>query len=265
MEKKYPSHINQLLKDLSECHDPRIILDYYTRYLHYDKLLHSVYTELGYDSETKSFPSLPSSSKIIQSMYKVFSSIVLPLKRHNSDDSETSSDKGKSYIGLKVLSSRVKSILMKKRPRSYREVAEELVKDFNVIDKAEEKNIHRRVYDALNVSIAADMIGKEREGFCWKGPSQEEILAKKKAELQSLIVKYHSIKSLISRNLKKPKPAESINFPFILIAVDEADNKLMIESSNASSMIKLKFQKEVLMFNLNCFTPTSEAMNRLHQ
>ena len=258
MEKKLPNHINELIKDLSECHDATIVLDYYSRYLYCDSFLHSIYTDLGYNSETRSFQSLPSSSRIIQSLYKEFSSIELPLKRHNSESSETSSEKSKSNKGLKILSSRVKSILMNKRPTSYREVAEELIKDLNVINKNEEKNILRRVYDALNVLIAADVVGKEGNEYCWKGSSQESIIAVKKAELQSLVLKYYSIKSLISRNLKKTKPAESFNFPFLLIATDEIDNKLMIESSNASSMIKLKFQKEVSIFNLDCFNTTRE-------
>lgn len=57
---------------------------------------------------------------------------------------------------------------------SYNEVADELVaelKDGAMDDGIcyDEKNIRRRVYDAINVLMALDIIAKEKKAIIWKG------------------------------------------------------------------------------------------------
>ncbi|KAE9447799.1 hypothetical protein C3L33_20297, partial [Rhododendron williamsianum] len=59
---------------------------------------------------------------------------------------------------------------------TYSEVADEIVAEFTEanssavsLDKVEEKNIRRRVYDALNVLMALDIIFKEGKEIRWKG------------------------------------------------------------------------------------------------
>jgi hypothetical protein len=57
---------------------------------------------------------------------------------------------------------------------SYNEVADELVaelKDGGMDDGIcyDEKNIRRRVYDAINVLMALDIIAKEKKAIIWKG------------------------------------------------------------------------------------------------
>lgn len=56
---------------------------------------------------------------------------------------------------------------------TYNEVADELVREFVTMRPNEsvydEKNIRRRVYDALNVLMAMDIISKERKEIQWKG------------------------------------------------------------------------------------------------
>ena len=61
---------------------------------------------------------------------------------------------------------------------TYNEVADELVAEF-AVDTSEgasaldqqydEKNIRRRVYDALNVLMAMDIITKEKKNIMWRG------------------------------------------------------------------------------------------------
>ena len=61
---------------------------------------------------------------------------------------------------------------------TYNEVADELVTEF-AVDTSEgasaldqqydEKNIRRRVYDALNVLMAMDIITKEKKNIMWRG------------------------------------------------------------------------------------------------
>ncbi len=58
---------------------------------------------------------------------------------------------------------------------TYNEVADELVAEMSRIEAAnkngqyDEKNIRRRVYDAINVLMAMDIIQKEKKEILWKG------------------------------------------------------------------------------------------------
>jgi transcription factor Dp-1 len=38
-----------------------------------------------------------------------------------------------------------------------------------LVDQSDEKNIRRRVYDALNVLLALDVIAKDKKKIHWKG------------------------------------------------------------------------------------------------
>ena len=89
---------------------------------------------------------------------------------------------------------------------TYNEVADELVAEF-MADGAgpssgggggkpafDEKNIRRRVYDALNVLMAMDIISKDKKEIQWKGlPStgarDQEALARDTARLEALCAK----------------------------------------------------------------------------
>ena len=68
----------------------------------------------------------------------------------------------------------------------------------------DEKNIRRRIYDALNVLIALDIIHKDRKQIIWKGlPGRNmdeiEALSGKKQELQNSIrTKVDQLKELVA-------------------------------------------------------------------
>jgi transcription factor Dp-1 len=88
-----------------------------------------------------------------------------------------SSGKKRKYVkinkGLRHFSMKVCQKVEEKHVTSYNEVADELVREFVTMrpnDSAyDEKNIRRRVYDALNVLMAMDIISKERKEIRWKG------------------------------------------------------------------------------------------------
>jgi len=67
---------------------------------------------------------------------------------------------------------------------TYAEVADELVQEFQNEETCafDEKNIRRRVYDALNVLMAIDIITKDKKRIRWKGYPQST--HKEKEELQ---------------------------------------------------------------------------------
>ncbi|OWZ23475.1 Transcription factor Dp-1 [Phytophthora megakarya] len=163
--------------------------------------------------------------------------------------------KKKKYLkinkGLRHFSMKVCQKVEEKHVTSYNEVADELVREFVTMrpnDSAnthvdgypfqvyDEKNIRRRVYDALNVLMAMDIISKERKEIRWKGlPSNlqhdtEMLLAErnermksveqKKQHLQDLLVQQVAMKNLLKRNTER-KRKESENPASAPIVRDE--------------------------------------------
>lgn len=103
----------------------------------------------------------------------------------------------------------------------------------------DQKNIRRRVYDALNVLMAMNIISKEKKEIKWLGlptNSLQECMSlekdkKKKIErikaktqqLHQLILQHISFKNLVERNHDNetingpPKPNSAIQLPFIIV------------------------------------------------
>ena len=159
-------------------------------------------------------------------------------------------DKGLRHFSMKVCEK-----VEQKARTTYNEVADELVAEF-AIEAAEgltpqdqqydEKNIRRRVYDALNVLMAMDIITKEKKSIMWRGlptnteqegarlqmdlNNRTERVGKKKLHLQELLMQQIAFKNLIQRNKRKREGAaeaaaaapsggtdERIPLPFIIV------------------------------------------------
>mmetsp|Transcript_25793 Transcript_25793/g.75222 ORF Transcript_25793/g.75222 Transcript_25793/m.75222 type:complete len:355 (-) Transcript_25793:137-1201(-) len=117
--------------------------------------------------------------------------------------SPSSAPTDKASKGLRHFSMKVCRKVEEKGQTTYNEVADELVHEFLHGSTAprpgekpqfDEKNIRRRVYDALNVLMAMDIISKEKKEIRWKGlPSNamhdKEALEKEKVRLQRSIQK----------------------------------------------------------------------------
>ncbi|OQR80753.1 transcription factor Dp-1, partial [Thraustotheca clavata] len=75
--------------------------------------------------------------------------------------------------GLRHFSMKVCQKVEEKHVTTYNEVADELVHEFVTMRPSDsvydEKNIRRRVYDALNVLMAMDIISKEKKEIRWRG------------------------------------------------------------------------------------------------
>ncbi|KAL7023117.1 hypothetical protein ACKWTF_012495 [Chironomus riparius] len=140
---------------------------------------------------------------------------------------------------------RVCQKVKEKGTTSYNEVADELVLEesedagTSVNGSYDQKNIRRRVYDALNVLMAMNIISKEKKEIKWLGlPTSsvqecEEIelqnqqtrkrIEEKQQQLRELVLKHVSFKSLIERNknLEKrgiiPSANSAVHLPFIVI------------------------------------------------
>jgi len=153
----------------------------------------------------------------------------------------------KASKGLRHLSLRVCQKVEHKGRTTYGEVADELVSE--ILGEAgeddhsfDEKNIRRRVYDALNVLLAMDMIMKDRKEISWIGlPSHTQvgldaIRAKKAEKIESIKRKRERFDELsdqmsayrrvISRNTQQGPVAEEkrIYMPFIVVKTSKQNN-----------------------------------------
>uniref|UniRef100_A0A6Q2WVV6 Transcription factor n=1 Tax=Esox lucius TaxID=8010 RepID=A0A6Q2WVV6_ESOLU len=155
----------------------------------------------------------------------------------------------KNGKGLRHFSMKVCEKVQKKGVTTYNEVADELVAEFSAGDTLlspgdshsyDQKNIRRRVYDALNVLMAMNIISKEKKEIKWIGlptnSAQEcqnleverqrrlERIKQKQGQLQELILQQIAFKRLVQRNRaaeqhagRAPPPNSVINLPFIIV------------------------------------------------
>lgn len=151
--------------------------------------------------------------------------------------------------GLRHFSMKVCEKVRAKVTTSYNDVADELVEEFTnptnttyVGAQYDQKNIRRRVYDALNVLMALNIITKERKEIRWKGlpaNSLEECLqvmnkrdlymeqAKQKLDrLYELMLHRICYEQLVERNKAREKQGSSLSeesrlrIPFMLLSTD---------------------------------------------
>uniref|UniRef100_A0A667GPA1 Transcription factor n=1 Tax=Lynx canadensis TaxID=61383 RepID=A0A667GPA1_LYNCA len=141
----------------------------------------------------------------------------------------------KNGKGLRHFSMKVCEKVQRKGTTSYNEVADELVAEFSAADNHilpnesayDQKNIRRRVYDALNVLMAMNIISKEKKEIKWIGlptnSAQEcqnleverqrrlERIKQKQSQLQELILQEVSCggNALLGRKAGKQHPPPS--------------------------------------------------------
>mmetsp|Transcript_4962 Transcript_4962/g.12613 ORF Transcript_4962/g.12613 Transcript_4962/m.12613 type:complete len:412 (-) Transcript_4962:382-1617(-) len=160
--------------------------------------------------------------------------------RSSPSGSTTSTDK--SSRGLRHFSMMVCQKVEEKGTTTYNEVADELVKKViaerrkeDPNGKFDEKNIRRRVYDALNVLMAMGIISKEKKEITWNGlPTAERQdldmlqnemdyhryqLQHKKEALKELLTQQVCFRNLVLRNhdVSQPPPDDKIPLPFIVV------------------------------------------------
>lgn len=141
---------------------------------------------------------------------------------------------------------------------TYNEVADELVAEFSSdpttsrqafesqlsmggdSEPFDQKNIRRRVYDALNVLMAINVISKERKEIKWIGlptnAAQEcldleeekrklvDMIDEKRKQVRSLLIQQIAYKKLVERNKATQQtlsPNAIIKLPFIIITTDK--------------------------------------------
>jgi transcription factor Dp-1 len=155
-----------------------------------------------------------------------------------------------------------------KQTTTYNEVADELVAEFSKPDDPkfcadqayDEKNIRRRVYDALNVLMAMEIITKQKKEIMWKGlpaTSGGDVAAlraekkraraeieKKNAYLQELVEQYNSYQALLQRNAARTAAGlapSGISLPFILVQT----------KPSATVEVEISEDQQVVHFDFN--------------
>jgi hypothetical protein len=228
---------------------------------------------LGISSQTNVLPPISHIvPHILKNSQQLQQLIVLqeesPSKRKQPPRSMSEPPKKKSSKkdkGLRQFSMKVCEKVQMKGRTSYIEVANELVDEILIQksssledQKNEEKNIRRRVYDALNVFMALGIIEKGKKEITWKGLEQkssdsngpfaqkrmlEEDLAMKKLQLQELLDHEADLKKLMAKNEKETNlgPNQKIEVPFILVNT----------SREASVYSELNHEETRLFLNFN--------------
>ena len=169
--------------------------------------------------------------------------------------SRGSSTSKKPYKGLRHFSMMVCKKVEEKGTTTYSQVADELVhhvlQNTSENSKYDEKNIRRRVYDALNVLMAMDVITKEKKDITWKGlpttAAQDVALLRRELEhrrrdverkrgtLQELLAQHVCFRNLVAHNARRQqqqqpavdnssttKTDNKIPLPFIVINTSSA-------------------------------------------
>nr|CCA15373.1 transcription factor Dp1 putative [Albugo laibachii Nc14] len=186
--------------------------------------------------------------------------------------------------GLRHFSMKVCQKVEEKHVTSYNEVADELVREF-VTSRPndavyDEKNIRRRVYDALNVLMAMNIISKERKEIRWIGfpnapqPDAQLLMAernerlrnleRKKQHLQDLLVQEISLKKLFRRNAALTQNKIAMN------SMDEGRIFLpfIVVNTNKDTMIQCEMSedREDIFFNFSApfeINDDTEILRRL--
>jgi len=176
----------------------------------------------------------------------------------------------KSGKGLRHFSMKVCEKVQQKGITSYNEVADELVQEFSEASMKnpiqhpdqsyDQKNIRRRVYDALNVLMAMNIISKEKKEIKWVGlptnsvqeckhleeqkREREERIKQKQQQLKELLVQQIAFKNLVERNKRiekkngAPQSNACIHLPFIIV---NTSKKTVIDCSISSDKSEYLF------------------------
>lgn len=170
--------------------------------------------------------------------------------------------------GLRHFSMKVCEKVESKGTTSYNEVADELVaelKDGTMEDGIcyDEKNIRRRVYDAINVLMALDIIAKEKKAIIWKGFPTNRTAAQQAQQLQAaqsaavdevgrkaqyladLIDQQKALKHLLQRNGGNPEGSvngTALHLPFILVQ-SKPDATVEVQISKDMRDVQFNFFK----------------------
>lgn len=166
---------------------------------------------------------------------------------------------------LNNLATPIYKIITKKVTTTYQEVADIFVAtlDKDTLEESKDKTLRRRVYDVINVLIAADLLEKNnkqihltnrtpivkpQEVIAPPNPGREEALRKKQLELAEKIKMLIYYKYLIERNRLHMRPQVNIQFPSIVIGYRDISRGTIFRSLDGHEL-KIKSVAPPLFFS----------------
>ncbi|KAG2450489.1 hypothetical protein HYH02_004990 [Chlamydomonas schloesseri] len=187
-------------------------------------------------------------------------------RRKTSRGADASGSRGGSK-GLRHFSMKVCEKVEAKGRTTYNEVADELVGEMSKMEamnkngQYDEKNIRRRVYDAINVLMAMDIIQKEKKEILWRGfprltcNSADRVKAERAAKikeveqkqlyLQDMIEQQKALKKLLERSAARQSSnggastsETKLFLPFILV---QAKPDATVEVKISDDMMDVQF------------------------
>jgi hypothetical protein len=208
-------------------------------------------------------------------------------KRKTSSDEASFNTKLKDQSSLRFISSQVCQIVEAKQTTTYNEVANELVIEAmslfhskaEVTDKKKkdhEKNIRRRVYDALNVLLATDIISKTKEKgdkektIHWKGyPTGNSVdmsllerekgqlmreIERKKGFLVELLVQNVCFRNLEARNKRYQVADDAVPQPDLVTS-----NAHSVSNTSSAAALSNQTKSESRQDSKSKETPNQDA------
>lgn len=179
------------------------------------------------------------------------------------------------HNGLRTISMRVRDIVSLKKSTTYKEVADVLIAELHpgMVPNSkeqfkEEKNVRRRVYDALNVLVASGIVAKTGKHVTWKNsqlPTKARTqtakvaclntIAEKRSHLRQLLVKSAHLTALYTRNQRNRQTHAILLMPFIILVPSDPDlssvrySQLYIKTSATNTKAELRMQQSFQLFN----------------
>ncbi|KAJ4839511.1 hypothetical protein Tsubulata_029940 [Turnera subulata] len=170
----------------------------------------------------------------------------------------------KSGRGLRQFSMKVCEKVESKGTTTYNEVADELVAEFadpsNSVaapdqQQYDEKNIRRRVYDALNVLMALDIISKDKKEIQWKGLPRTSL-----SDIQELKGERLGLKSRIEKKAAYLQELEEQTRPHATVEVEISEDMQLVHFDFNSTPFELHDDNYVLKAMKFCERPQSDDL-----
>lgn len=215
-------------------------------------LLDPVKKEEKIENSEEEYVSL---NMIVECKHEDVKGIVVKKKKINLRDQKS----------LKKLSFEVKSFVAEHKCCTYKEVADTIAER----EKGEnEKNIRRRVYDAINVLTAVGVLKKRGKKIYFVGKNEEILKKVKKKQnlLKKVAKKYENYLGIINKHQSNPTYRNTVLFPFLLVFPSknvkfikaEIKIELSPRSAKISSLKNLMYLKPMqVLHQLNTPFPNS--------
>lgn len=197
------------------------------------------------------------------------SAVSSPSPSYKKSDKKRNEKPGK---GLRHFSMRVCQKVKEKGVTSYNEVADELVAEesddvgagLNGSGSYDQKNIRRRVYDALNVLMAMNIISKEKKEIKWIGLPTSSAQECEEIELQN----QQTRKRIEEKQQQLRELVLKVSFLSLHKEVSDAISSIYSTFHSKVSLSATKISKNVVSFHpparpFNCHSLSSTQTRKL--